>query len=143
MKAAAIARGKDWVVELWTPIDAFVTLHPIIPTLGIRVLADHYAHAVVSSRSGGPQDTINLFQAAGFSEVDILVKNHHLFVKISAPCQNSKKSALYDDMRVVAETLMIIGPDMVAFGSDWPHTSSKEGNAGAGGRLVPRKFPRY
>ncbi|KAL4894014.1 hypothetical protein BDV59DRAFT_201325 [Aspergillus ambiguus] len=140
LKAAAIARRKDWVVELWVPIRAFQTLHSIIPTQGVRVVADHYAHAQVASRTGNPRDTIDPFGIPGFSEVIDLIKNHNLFVKISAPYQNSKKAPLYDDMRVIAETLMLNGPDMVVFGSDWPHTSSKEGNKEAGGRLQPQNF---
>jgi predicted TIM-barrel fold metal-dependent hydrolase len=69
-----------------------------------------------------------------------LVQRKLLFVKISAPYQNSKLTPLYSDMRVVADTIMANGPDMVVYGSDWPHTASKEGNAAAGGRLSPQEF---
>jgi predicted TIM-barrel fold metal-dependent hydrolase len=139
VKAAKIARVRDWVLELWVPISAFKSLHPIIPTLGVRVVADHYAHATVGSRTKDTRNTIDPFTIPGFPEVIDLVQNHHLFVKISAPYQNSKQEPLYSDMRVVAETLIINGPDMVVFGSDWPHTASKEGN-GPGGPLVPSDF---
>jgi predicted TIM-barrel fold metal-dependent hydrolase len=67
------------------------------------------------------------------------MQSHQLFVKISAPYQNSKQEPLYSDMRVVAQTLMLHGPDMVVFGTDWPHTASKEGN-GPGGPLVPSDY---
>ncbi|KAL4900393.1 hypothetical protein BDW74DRAFT_188243 [Aspergillus multicolor] len=139
VKAAKIASVHDWVLQIWIPISAFKALHPVIPTLGVRVVADHYAHATVGSRTNNTRNTIDPFTIPGFSEVIDLVRNHHLFVKISAPYQNSKQEPLYSDMRVVAETLMINGPDMVVFGSDWPHTASKEGN-GPGGPLVPSDF---
>lgn len=35
---------------------------------------------------------------------------------------------------------MLNGPEMVVYGSDWPHTASKEGNAAVGGRLSPQEF---
>ncbi|KAL5046489.1 hypothetical protein BDW71DRAFT_214554 [Aspergillus fruticulosus] len=139
VKAAKIARVHDWVVQIWVPIRAFKALHHIIPTLGVRVVADHYAHALVGSRTNNTRNTIDPFTIPGFREVIDLVQNHHLFVKISAPYQNSKQEPLYSDMRIVAETLIINGPDMVVFGSDWPHTASKEGN-GPGGPLVPSDF---
>lgn len=139
VRAASIARVHDWVLELWLPISTYETLHSIIPTLGVRVVADHYGHTMVGSRTNDPRNTIDPFTISGFCEVIDLVRNHHLFVKISAPYQNSKQEPLYSDMRVVAETLMLNGPEMVVFGSDWPHTASKEGN-GPGGPLVPQDY---
>ncbi|KAL4994464.1 hypothetical protein BDV10DRAFT_203799 [Aspergillus recurvatus] len=139
VKAATTARVHDWVVQVWAPIGAFKALHSIIPTLGVRVVADHYAHAMVGSRTNNTRNTIDPFTISGFREVIDLLQNHHLFVKISAPYQNSKQDPLYNDMRTVAETLITSGPDMVVFGSDWPHTASKEGN-GPGGPLVPSDF---
>ncbi|KAL2837139.1 hypothetical protein BJX68DRAFT_259678 [Aspergillus pseudodeflectus] len=139
IQAAAIARIHDWVVQLWVPIRAFKALRDIIPTLGIRVAADHYAHATVGSRTNDTRNTIDPFTIEGFREVIELMQDHHLFVKISAPYQNSKQEPLYSDMRVVAQTLMLHGPDMVVFGTDWPHTASKEGN-GPGGPLVPSDY---
>lgn len=139
VKAASIARVHDWVLQLWLPISAFKALQPVIPTLGVRVVADHYGHAMVGSRTNDPRNTVDPFTIPGFREVIDLVRNRHLFVKISAPYQNSKQEPLYSDLRVVAETLMLNGPQMVVFGSDWPHTASKEGN-GPGGPLVPQDY---
>lgn len=139
VKAASIARVHDWVLQLWLPISAYKALQPVIPTLGVRVVADHYGHAMVGSRTNDPRNTVDPFTIPGFREVIDLVRNRHLFVKISAPYQNSKQEPLYSDLRVVAETLMLNGPEMVVFGSDWPHTSSKEGN-GPGGPLVPQDY---
>ncbi|KAL4947211.1 hypothetical protein BDW69DRAFT_190402 [Aspergillus filifer] len=112
---------EEIISDVWIPISAFKALHPIIPTLGVRVVADNYAHATAGSRTNDTRNTIGPFTITRFREVIDLVQNHHF------------------DMRVVAETLMINGPDMVIFGSDWPHTASKEGN-GPGGPLVPQDF---
>ena len=39
----------------------------------------------------------------------------------------------------MAQTLMINGPEMVVYASDWPHTVGQSGNSAAG-RLVPQDF---
>ncbi|KAF2629844.1 amidohydrolase family protein [Macroventuria anomochaeta] len=139
-KNAKIAALNNWNLQLWLPIRAFAALHDIIPKLGVRVVTDHYGHALVGSRTGNMSDTIDPYTIAGFPEMIDLVQRKLLFVKISAPYQNSKLTPLYDDMRVVADTIMANGPDMVVYGSDWPHTASKEGNAAVGGRLFPQDF---
>ncbi|OAL51423.1 amidohydrolase family protein [Pyrenochaeta sp. DS3sAY3a] len=139
-KNARIAALHNWALQLWIPIRAFKELGDVIPTLGVRVVVDHYGHAMVGSRTGNYSDTIDPYTIEGFPELIKLIQQKHVFVKLSAPYQNSKLAPLYEDMRVVADVIMANGPDMVVFGSDWPHTASKEGNAAAGGRLSPQEF---
>ncbi|CAG9936257.1 unnamed protein product [Clonostachys rosea f. rosea IK726] len=139
-KNAAIAKARNWVVQLWIPLKTYVGLHSIIPELGVTFVADHFAHAEVGSKTNKTVNTIDPHKSAGFPEVIDLVQRKLLFVKLSAPYQNSKATPLYEDMRVVAESLITAGPDMVVYGSDWPHTSSKEGNAAVGGRLNPQEY---
>ncbi|KAF1955030.1 amidohydrolase family protein [Byssothecium circinans] len=139
-KNAAIAKIHGWVLQVWIPIRSFAVLHDVIPTLGVRVVTDHFGHAEVGSRTNNTLDTIDPYRGPGFSEIIDLVRRKLLFVKISAPYQNSKASPLYEDMRVIAETLIVNGPDMVVYGSDWPHTGNKEGNAAVGGRLNEQEF---
>ncbi|KAF4957075.1 hypothetical protein FSARC_11406 [Fusarium sarcochroum] len=139
-KNAKIAKTRGWVLQLWIPISAYTELHSIIPNLGVTVVADHFAHEEVGSRTNVTANTIDTYSTPGFREVLDLVQQRILFVIISAPYQNSKQAPLYDDMRAVAESLIAAGPDMVDYGSDWPHTSNKEGNAAVGGRLVPQDY---
>jgi predicted TIM-barrel fold metal-dependent hydrolase len=139
-KNAVVAKSHGWALQLWIPISTYQKLHSIIPTLGVTVVADHFARAEVGSKTNITANTIDPYKSPGFPEVIDLVRRRLLFVKISAPYQNSKQAPLYEDMRVVAESLINAGPDMVVYGSDWPHTSSKEGNAAAGGRLVPQEY---
>lgn len=137
---AKIAKARNWALQLWIPISAYEELHSIIPDLGVRVVADHFAHAEVGSKTNVTANTVDPYGIPGFRQVIDLVQRRLLYVKISAPYQNSKEAPLHEDMRVVAESLIEAGPDMVVYGSDWPHTSSKEGNAAAGGRLSPQEF---
>lgn len=139
-KNAKIAAVHDWVLQLWVPIKAFTELVDVIPNLGVRVVADHYGHAMAGSRSNITANTFDPYTIPRVSEVISLIQRKLLFVKISAPYQNSKLSPLYEDMRVIGQKIMIDGPEMVVFGSDWPQTSSKEGNAAVGGRLNEQEF---
>lgn len=139
-KNAKVAAVNNWNLQLWILIKAFTALHDVIPELGVRVVVDHYGHAMVGSKTGNMSDTIDPYSIKGFPELIDLVQRKLVFVKISAPYQNSKMGPLYEDMRIVTETIMLNGPEMVVYGSDWPHTASKEGNAAAGGRLSPQEF---
>ena len=139
-KHAIVAEKFDWVLDLWVPLSAFVALHDYIRDSKVRFVAAHYAHAQVGSKTNQTADTRDPYRSKGFSEVIDLVRSKRLFVKLSAPYQNSNSAPLYEDMRVVAETLIINGPDMVVYGSDWPHTGAKEGNAASGGRLIPQNY---
>ncbi|KAI0387219.1 amidohydrolase family protein [Hypomontagnella monticulosa] len=131
----AIAKPRGWVVQIWVPLSAMVELHPVIERSGVTFVCDHFVHTEVGSRTNNAANTIDPYKSKGFTEVIDLIQRKLLFVKISAPYQNSKQGPLYEDMRVVAQTLITAEPDMVVYGSDWPHTASKEGN-GPSGPLV-------
>ena len=139
-KHAAIARIHGWTVEIWVPVSAFTALHSVIPELGVMVVADHFAHSDVGSKTNNPMNTIDPYKTPGFREVVDLIQRKILFVKLTAPYRTSNQGPLYEDMRVAAEIFINAGPEMVVYGSDWPHTASEEGNDGAGGRLVPQDY---
>jgi predicted TIM-barrel fold metal-dependent hydrolase len=141
-KTATVAKVHDWVLQLRIPLKAFVALKEVIPELGVRVVVDHFAYPQVGSKTNNTRNTIDPYLTPGFSEVINLVQRKMLFVKISGPYLNSNLAPFYEDMRVVTQTLMINGPDMVVYGSDWPHTSNKEGNAAVGGRLNPADYKK-
>lgn len=139
-KIATVAEKFDWAIELWGPLQAYVVLHEYIMNSNLRFVADHFAQTRVGSWTNNTANTKDPYRTKGFSEMVDLVKNKRLFVKLSGPYRNSKEAPLYEDMRVVAETIIFNGPEMVVYGSDWPHTGSKEGNEAAGGRLLPQNY---
>jgi predicted TIM-barrel fold metal-dependent hydrolase len=141
-KFAAVARVHDWVLQLRVPLKAFVALEEVIPKLGVRIVVDHFAYPQAGSKTNNTQNTIDPYRTTGFSEVIELVQRKLLFVKISGPYLNSNLAPFYEDMRVITQALIINGPDMVVYGSDWPHTSNKEGNAAVGGRLNPADYKK-
>ncbi|OAP56120.1 hypothetical protein AYL99_09299 [Fonsecaea erecta] len=136
---AVIARQWDWALELWIDLKIFQQLHAIIPDLGVRVVADHFAHARVASASNQTSSTIDPYTIPGFTQVIDLVSRRLLFVKISAPYQNSKLYPYYQDLEAVARALIANGPDMVVWGSDWPHTISAS-SIDPADRMVPQNF---
>jgi predicted TIM-barrel fold metal-dependent hydrolase len=141
-KYAVIAKSQDWVLQLRIPLKAFIHLHNIVPTLRVRVVVDHFAYPQVGSKTNNTRNTIDPYLTPGFAEVIDLVRQKKLFVKISGPYLNSNSAPYYEDMRVLTQMLIVNGPDMVLYGSDWPHTSNKEGNAAVGGRLNPAEYKK-
>jgi predicted TIM-barrel fold metal-dependent hydrolase len=141
-KFASVAKLHDWVLQLRIPLTAFVALKEVIPTLGVRVVVDHFAYPEVGSKTNNTRNTVDPYRATGFSEVINLVQRKMLFVKIYGSYLNSKLPSSYEDMHIVTQALMINGPDMVVYGSDWPHTSNEEGNAAVGGRLNPADYKK-
>ncbi len=135
----AIARPRGWAVQVWAPLAAWAALRPVVEGSGVTFVADHLAHAEAGSRTGEAADTYDPYGRPGFREVVDLVRRRLLFVKISAPYRGSARAPLFEDLRVAAEALVAAGPDMVVYGSDWPHTASAENN-GPGGPLASQDY---
>lgn len=117
---AELCKSHKWVLQLHIPLDAFATLHKLIPTLGVAVVADHFA-----SVSAGQ----NPYSQRGFAEVVDLMKRGELWVKISAPHLDSQfgEDGNYADMGVVAKELLGEAPRMCVYSSGWPHVQGAMG----------------
>lgn len=139
-KNAEVAKAWDWVVQLYTPLSALTYLHDTILESGVTVVFDHFGHTLVGSKTNVMMNTYDPYRTLGFPQLIDLVQKKIAFVKISGPYRDSNQAPFYEDMRVVAETIINAGPDMVVYGSDWPHTKSKEGNDEVGGRLQVQDF---
>ncbi|KAL1597029.1 hypothetical protein SLS60_008611 [Paraconiothyrium brasiliense] len=57
----------------------------VIPDLGVRVVLDHYGHAMAGSRTNVTANTYDPYSITGFSELNSLVQRKLVFLKISAP----------------------------------------------------------
>ncbi|KAL1872987.1 hypothetical protein Daus18300_004128 [Diaporthe australafricana] len=130
----------DVFQELYTPLASLLYLHDYIVDSGVTFAFDHFGHTLVGSKTNVSMNTYDPYRTPGFRELIDLVQKKLMFVKISGPYRDSNQAPLYEDMRVVAETIINAGPDMVVYGSDWPHTNSKEGNDAVGGRLNEQDF---
>lgn len=134
---AMVAKQMGWVLELYIDCSIFAGLHDVIPTLGVKVVADHFAHAQTTSITNVTSSLVDPYLIPGFPEVIDLVQRKLLFVKISAPYQDSRLYPYYQDLTAIANALMINGPEMVVWGSDWPHPNSA---VAASQRLVPAPY---
>ena len=108
-----IAKRREWVVQLWVPLEAMVALHPVIENSGVTFVLDDFGHTEVGSKTKNKANTIDPYKSTGFHQVVDLMQRRLAFAKISAPFQNSKEEPFYEDMSVVAQSLMSAGPDMV------------------------------
>lgn len=132
-KNTAVAKQMNWALQLYTPLSSLTYLHDFIVDSGVIFAFDHFGHTLVGSKTNVSMNTYDPYRTPGFRELIDLVQKKIMFVKISGPYRDSNQAPLYEDMRVVAETLINAGPDMVVYGSDWPHTP-------VGGRLQVQDF---
>jgi predicted TIM-barrel fold metal-dependent hydrolase len=58
-KNAKVAAVHNWDLQVWIPIEGLTALHAVIPELGVRVVFDHYGHAMVGSKTGNMSNTID------------------------------------------------------------------------------------
>ncbi|KAH8770855.1 amidohydrolase family protein [Diaporthe sp. PMI_573] len=127
-KNTDVAKQMNWVLQLYTPLSSLTYLHDYIVDSGVTFAFDHFGHTLVGSKTNVSMNTYDPYRTLGFRELIDLVQRKIMFVKISGPYRDSNQAPLYEDMRVVAETIINAGPDMVVYGSDWPHTPQTVGD---------------
>jgi predicted TIM-barrel fold metal-dependent hydrolase len=121
-KTTEVAKQMNWALDLYTPISSLTYLHDYIAGSGVTFVSDHFGHTPVGSKTNVSMNTYDPYRTPGFRELIDLVRRKLMFVKISGLYRDSNQAPLYEDMRIVAETIMNAGPDMVVYASDWPHT---------------------
>ena len=122
--------GRGWHVQFYTGLDNIAGLKEHLTQLPFPVVFDHFGRARAEAGVGQPH----------FDALLDLVKNGHVYVKISAAYRCSKKAPDYADVTPLAQALVNANPDRVVWGSDWPHPDS---DAGRGKPLseIAQPFP--
>ncbi|KAF4457237.1 hypothetical protein F53441_801 [Fusarium austroafricanum] len=109
----------EWVLQLYTKMDCITELEDFLPTLGVRIVFDHYGDPSLP-KSSGP---VNPYKIKGFESLVRLLKVGTTWVKISGACGLSHlDSDIWEDLDPVTLELFEQAPKRVVFGSDWPHT---------------------
>ncbi|CZR54055.1 related to TIM barrel metal-dependent hydrolase [Phialocephala subalpina] len=122
-KYADVIRPFGWVLQLYVPLGTVTELERIIPTLGIRVVFDHFGHPALPPVSEEEKGRgFDPYLLPGFASLVKLLEEGSTYVKMSAPYRISK-SAGYQDLEPFAkELLRVAGKKRVVFATDWPHT---------------------
>ncbi|KAJ5820564.1 Amidohydrolase 2 [Penicillium riverlandense] len=119
---ADIARPRNWIVEVYLPLNMIPFLEQIVPCLGIRICIDHFGSPELSSvlryQDSTPFDPYTL---PGFASLISLLRAGHTYIKVSAPYRLSKDRRLHD-LLVMAREFLHVAPGRVIYATDWPHT---------------------
>lgn len=111
---------------------AFTHIHPefwndLIPVIqeiadaGITLVTDHFALLKAASMLSD-EHKANVLAQPGLEAITSLVHAGALYVKISAPYRVSEMAPGYKDLRPIVRALVDANPQMILWGSDWPHT---------------------
>lgn len=116
-KYADAVRPLNWAVQVYIPMALIEPLESIVPSLNIRFCIDHLGHPSLKDfGSASPYDL------PGFGSLARLLKNGHVFVKLSAPYRLSQVNDQSDIEPVAKEIIRLGGKRRVVFATDWPHT---------------------
>lgn len=100
--------------EFWRELTSTV-LTELVPAR-VRVVTDHFA--LIKGASMLPPG-IAVHEQPGFREVLDLVRNGHLYVKLSAPYRISNLAPGYEDLKPLVRAFVDANPWRVLWGSDW------------------------
>jgi predicted TIM-barrel fold metal-dependent hydrolase len=103
-----------WNIEVVGNLPAVISLAPVMATLKVPVVLDHFAGA-----NGGVKQE-------GFAALLELVRGRNAYVKLSAPYNRSKRPD-YSDMTPLAHALIEAGRDRMLWGTNWPHPDQVPG----------------
>ncbi|KAF4981503.1 hypothetical protein FZEAL_2688 [Fusarium zealandicum] len=105
--------------EFWDTLEPFVREE--IASKGTPLITDHFG--LLKAPSMLPLEyRSDPTKQPGFAAIMRLVRDGHLFVKLSAPYRVSEKSPRYEDLEFLVRALVDANKNQVLWGSDWPHT---------------------
>jgi predicted TIM-barrel fold metal-dependent hydrolase len=114
--AAALAADMGWHVQTYTTLPVIAALRETIRELPVPLVVDHFGLA--DPAAGEHQ--------AGLRDLLALVRDGHVYVKLSAPYRIVDTTDGQDG-RWLARALIDANPDRMLWGTDWPHTGAWPG----------------
>ncbi len=107
-----------WHLQMYASLDALHALSPMLQSLAVPVVLDHFAMV---------QDTTPPGDARAQAVLS-LVRSGQAYVKLSAPYRiQSSHTADLDAVARIAAKYLKANPERVLWGSDWPHTNREPG----------------
>ena len=112
-QAAAWCSDLGWQVEVHTSPDDLTRLGDRLRRVPAPVVIDHMGRIDVSGGLGQEPFRVLLD----------LVREEHVWVKLSGADRLTKQGPPYDDVVPFARALVEAAPDRMIWGSDWPHSA--------------------
>ena len=106
-----------WHVQVYASLDVIAEVAPILQTLPVPVVLDHFAGV-----PAGTALTDSRVQA-----VLGLVASGAAYVKLSAPYRIDSSGTAVDAVTGLAKAFTEANPDRMLWASDWPHTNREPG----------------
>jgi len=110
-EAADTAAVMGWHVQMYTTVALVATIANTIRQLPVPLVLDHFGLAMAVSGVG----------QQGFSELLSLVREGHVYVKLSAPYRIIEHVD-GRDAEPIARALIDSNAERMLWGTDWPHT---------------------
>jgi predicted TIM-barrel fold metal-dependent hydrolase len=112
-----------WHIEWLFPGKDIVGLMPTFKKLSVPMSIAHFAYQPATAGVGAP----------GFQALLSLVRDGNTWIKISGANRVSATDLPpYDDVKPMAEALIMANPDRIMWGTDWPHPNKYEVNPNDG-----------
>ncbi|HYZ84328.1 MAG TPA: amidohydrolase family protein [Bryobacteraceae bacterium] len=115
---AARLKPRGWHIQMYTNLPVIAALQEMLVNSPVVTVIDHF---------GGAKASLGVEQE-GFPKLIDLVRSGKVYVKISAPYQNSEQAPDYPDMVPFAKALIAANPDRILWGSNWPHPNPGSGD---------------
>ncbi len=134
-RTAGWCADLGWQIEIHSAPDDLVELAERLARAEIPIVIDHMGRVDVSL--GTDQEPFRVL-------LD-LVRETHIWVKLTGADRITKTGAPYDDVVPFARELIAVAPDRMIWGTDWPHSAyfdpSKMPNDGVLMNLLPAFAP--
>jgi predicted TIM-barrel fold metal-dependent hydrolase len=115
---AARISELGWHLQIYASYRTIAQLAPMLASLAVPVVLDHFAMVPAASHGDDPQRQAIL----------ALLASGNVYVKLSASYRVSQSDAVNSTV-ALAHVFLEANPQRVLWGSDWPHTNREPGKA--------------
>jgi predicted TIM-barrel fold metal-dependent hydrolase len=112
-RTAGWCTNLGWQIEIHSAPDDLVELAEKLARAQVPIVIDHMGRVDVSL--GTDQEPFRVL-------LD-LVRENHIWVKLTGADRVTKSGAPYDDVVPFAKALVAAAPDRMIWGTDWPHSA--------------------
>ncbi|KAF2161133.1 hypothetical protein M409DRAFT_28463 [Zasmidium cellare ATCC 36951] len=119
---ADLIRPYGWAIQMVIYMEKLAPLTTVIPTLGVKVVIDHFAHSRLPDNASSAGE-VDPYSITGFDTLVQLLEEGNTWVKISAPYRlTTDDDPEHKSLDPLIRELLRIDSTKAVFGTDWPHT---------------------
>ena len=104
-----------WHLQFYVNVPALKDIELTLAKLPVNVVIDHFG--LIDCSAG--------LESPGFQKLLRLLRQDHVWVKLSGPYHLSRRSPLAPDVAPFAHKMAQTAPDRLLWGTDWPHPTAQ------------------